>query len=276
MNTYYPVRFDLIESGEFFIDAISTAHRHVTPPNTYIRYATEHKHDRLFFIVEGKVRFDMFNAKPICAEKGSVVYVPYNIAYKTEWLGETTGEIYSLNYVMTDRENYQITIAPEIVSFAGYDTYFMKNLFRECCETFSKEQCGYQLKCKYIFFKILYALISMRNESEKNKITKVKKYIENNYLEEIPVKELAKMCNLGECMFRRCFKQQTGTSPVKYRNKLRIQKAYELLTVESHSVSEAMELTGFYDASYFNKTFKAYTGKSPSECKNVKKSDSTH
>ena len=108
----------------------------------------------------------------------------------------------------------------------------------------------------------------MQNTSPGSKITKALIYIELNYLSDINIKELADMCNLGECMFRRHFKEEVGTSPLKYRNKLRIMHAYNVLTNEGCSVAEAMEKTGFYDASYFNKTFKLYIGKSPSECKN--------
>ncbi len=267
MSDQQKANSELICSGEYFIDALSAAHRFITPPNTYIRYATEHKHDRLLYIASGNVRFDMFNKQLINAKKGSVIYVPYNIAYKTEWLGDTQGEIYSLNYVMTDRDNYQITIAQEICDFCNYDSYILENLFKECYTAFEKQEYGYILKCKYIFFKILYTLSACMADAGKSKIGRALKYINNNYLEETPVKELAEMCNLGECMFRRCFKAEMGISPVKYRNKLRIEKAYELLTVEARSVVESMEMTGFYDASYFNKTFKAYMGKSPSECK---------
>jgi len=267
MSDSQKANFELICSGDYFIDAISSAHRFITPPNTYIRYATEHKHDRLLYVAEGKVRFDMFNKKPISADKGCVIFVPYNIAYKTEWLGDIHGEIYSINYIMTDKNNFQITLAPEICNFSDCDSHILKTMFKECCFAFDSAEYGYILKCKYIFYKILYTLASCRIDTGKSKIGKAIRYITNNFLEETPIKELAEMCNLGECMFRRCFKQEMGISPVKYRNRLRIEKAYELLTVEARSVAEAMELTGFYDASYFNKTFKAYMGKSPSECK---------
>ena len=127
MSDYTNINFELICSGEFFIDALSAAHRFITPPNTYIRYATEHKHDRLIYISNGNVRFDMFNKKPIIAKKGSVVYVPYNIAYKTEWLGDTQGEIYSLNYIMMDHDKFQITFSQEICTFSECDSYILEN-----------------------------------------------------------------------------------------------------------------------------------------------------
>jgi len=152
------------------------------------------------------------------------------------------------------------------VDIASFELY--RDLFTDLIYEFSKPAFSpARTKAKAY---MIFAALADENSKSTSKFSLIGKAI--SYLEQDPyqtkgIKELAEMCNLGECMFRRCFKQEMGISPVKYRNRLRIEKAYELLTVEARSVAEAMELTGFYDASYFNKTFKAYMGKSPSECK---------
>lgn len=58
-----------------------------------------------------------------------------------------------------------------------------------------------------------------------------------------------------------------------YIRKLRIEKAIHLLDDSKHSLSEIAYLTGFSDQSHFNRIFKKYTGKNPSEFrkKSVKK-----
>ncbi|MBE7049895.1 MAG: AraC family transcriptional regulator [Ruminococcaceae bacterium] len=270
MNNKHNVNYMTIKKGEFYIESLSSAHRYIDPPNVYIRYANEHRHDRLVCIISGKCKFDIFNDKPIIAKKGDIIYIPYNIAYRTEWETESRGEVYSINYVMNDRDSHQITICPEICSFSNCDSFLTEGIFKECCYTFEKEETGFLLKCKYILMKLLYTIVLNEEQKSNSKIGKALDYININYLDDISISELASMCNLGECMFRRCFKAETGISPIKYRNKLRIEKAYELLTNESHSISDVMEMTGFYDASYFNKTFKHYIGKSPSECRRPK------
>lgn len=50
-----------------------------------------------------------------------------------------------------------------------------------------------------------------------------------------------------------------------YIRKLRIEKSIQLLNESSHSLAEIAYLTGFSDQSHFNRTFKKYTGKNPSE-----------
>lgn len=256
-----------IISGNFNVSSVSASHRHITPPNTYVRYATEHKNDRLIYIASGTIVFDMYNNNPITASKGCTVYIPHNIAYKANWKEDETGELYSANFILSDSNGFQSNLYPEIFLFDKCDSGIMKNMFIECFETFSQTRYAYMIKCKSIVYKMLYTLITMQEASINSKIGKALMYLEHNFLSEISIKELADMCNLGECMFRRYFKEETHTSPLKYRNRLRIMYAYDLLKSEPYSVSEVMEKTGFYDASYFNKTFKIYIGKSPSECK---------
>ncbi len=257
----------IIESGEFYIETISAVHTYINPPHSYTRYASEHKNDRIFYISGGSMKFDMYNNAPMIAESGSAVYIPYNIAYKTEWLGNTRGEVYSVNYIIKDNNGYQITLKPEIHIFSKCGDGMMKGVFVKCFKAFSNGGFAHILKCKSLFLELLYTVFTMENENKKSKISRAIKYIDMNFLDEINISTLASMCNLGECMFRRCFKEETGTSPLKYKNRLRIEYAYELLNKEGYSVAEAMEITGFYDASYFNKSFKLYIGKTPSECR---------
>jgi len=92
-------------------------------------------------------------------------------------------------------------------------------------------------------------------------------YLQNNYAEDIPVEQLAQMCGLSVGSFRRIFSQCMGISPVKYRNKLRMEKAAELLKGGGCTVGEAAEAVGISDIKYFGKLFKTYTGTTPGEFK---------
>lgn len=262
--------YDQISSGLFYCEAVSAAHRSIRTPNKYLRYANEHMHDRLVCVVSGECSFDMFNERPIIAKSGDIVYIPYNIAYKSEWKESEKSEVYSINYIMKDHNGYRLTLCPEIKKFDNCDRHITEGIFMDCYHTFSAERYAFALKCNYIFLKLIYTIISSENIQNTSKVSRAIDYINSNYLEEFSITDLAKMCNLGECMFRRCFKTETGTSPLKYRNALRISKAYELLVSETYSVTEVMEITGFYDASYFNKCFKSQIGKTPSECKQAR------
>ena len=63
------------------------------------------------------------------------------------------------------------------------------------------------------------------------------------------------------------FKEQTGYPPLQYINKLRIERAKQLLADAGLSVSECAETLGFTDVNYFSRLFRKFTGVSPSKYK---------
>ena len=64
--------------------------------------------------------------------------------------------------------------------------------------------------------------------------------------------------------FRRYFKECTGVAPLAYLNRMRLERARELLRLESSlSVSEIALLCGYRDPLYFSTAFRRHTGLSP-------------
>ena len=60
-----------------------------------------------------------------------------------------------------------------------------------------------------------------------------------------------------------------GMSPVEYRNRLRINRATELLKTGEYTVGEAAESVGIRDIKYFSKLFKRYAGVNPRVIKSL-------
>lgn len=93
-------------------------------------------------------------------------------------------------------------------------------------------------------------------------------YLENNYTRDFPVEFLAELCAMSVVSFRRNFAACKGMSPVEYRNRLRIQRAVELLKHSGFTVAEVAEQVGIPDLKYFGKLFKRHVGLTPRELKN--------
>lgn len=82
----------------------------------------------------------------------------------------------------------------------------------------------------------------------------------------LSLKEVSQSLNVHPSYLSREFsKYFDNLSFGDYIRKLRIQKAVQLLNDSSHSLAEIAYLTGFSDQSHFNRIFKKYTGKNPSE-----------
>ena len=97
------------------------------------------------------------------------------------------------------------------------------------------------------------------------KVENAKKYINQNYMKNITVEELAEISGLSTSHFRKVFREIVGISSTQYAIQIRINKAKDLLSSGSANVSEAAFASGFNDIYYFSAMFKKVTGENPSK-----------
>nr|WP_302594546.1 helix-turn-helix domain-containing protein [uncultured Acetatifactor sp.] len=98
---------------------------------------------------------------------------------------------------------------------------------------------------------------------------RIMKYVNTYYHENITLRDVAKMVNLNPNYISQLFKKSAGTTFSHYLTNLRITNAKKLLTTTDISINEISLKTGFNDYFYFLKTFKKYTGHTPSEYRNL-------
>ena len=79
------------------------------------------------------------------------------------------------------------------------------------------------------------------------------------------VSEMADFCNLSDDQFRRVFFKRTGMLPKIYIDRLKIQKAGELLMSNRFKITEIATRLGYVDQYHFSRRFKKITGLSPKE-----------
>ncbi len=99
-------------------------------------------------------------------------------------------------------------------------------------------------------------------QSEQRILTSIE-YITRQYDEPHTLEELA--CNAGLSVphYVALFRQQTGTSPLRYLTRVRLRHACELLDLTDKPVSEIAHIVGYEDAFYFSRLFRNNIGHSP-------------
>ena len=104
----------------------------------------------------------------------------------------------------------------------------------------------------------------------------VMKYINQNYMYEIPLEKIASIAGYSKYHFSRIFKKYNNVSYIQYINSKRIKAAERLLIDPNLSVTEVAMRAGFASLTTFNRAFKKAKNCTPTEFKTLYKiSDNT-
>ncbi|WP_437921214.1 helix-turn-helix domain-containing protein [Sphingobacterium sp. LRF_L2] len=96
------------------------------------------------------------------------------------------------------------------------------------------------------------------------RLLKVLDFIHENIQHAIAIDTLAQIAFLTKDHLIRLFKKQMNSTPGRYINQKKIEKAQLMMLVEDTSIQEIAFKLGFENVSYFNRLFKKLTGENPS------------
>lgn len=94
-------------------------------------------------------------------------------------------------------------------------------------------------------------------------------YIHSHLDETLSLEIIADHVHVNPTHLSRTFKKDCGENITEFINKVRIEKAQELLSFSNTLAYEVAEKVGFNDPAYFSAIFKKYTGLSPKEFKQI-------
>lgn len=90
-------------------------------------------------------------------------------------------------------------------------------------------------------------------------------YIDEHYAEDLTLSFAAEQMNFSESHFSKVFKKLIGINFVTYINAVRIDHAAALLKKSSARITDIAMQCGFGNVRSFNRTFKEFTGYTPSQ-----------
>ena len=132
---------------------------------------------------------------------------------------------------------------------------------------------SYLIKIKYLFYEFIKVVIENIKNSNHNYsnilVDRALNYIESNYDRKISLENIAEELSISKNYLCNVFKEETGENTAAYINKLRIEKAKQLLLERNYKLKEIYSKVGFSNQYYFSKVFKKISGMTVTEYKDL-------
>lgn len=241
---------------------------------------------QILYIASGKAHF-YFNddGTDTVVNAGNIVVYRPKEPQKYEYFGIDQTEVYWVHFTGSDIKNmlrsYGITDNMHVINTRTSLEY--TRIFKQMILELQRHQSNYPEMLALLLRQLL--ILIHRQLTTENKIknvyldTEMEKaiqYFNDNYNTEINIEAYAASRGMSVGWFIRCFKQYTGTTPMRYIVSLRITNAQVLLETTDYNVTEIGNIVGYDNPLYFSRIFKKQKGVSPSEYRAQLKTGNSH
>ena len=213
--------------------------------------------------LEGDKDYVFSDGRRVHVEKNTLAYLPKDSTYRVEI--KERGACYAINFELLETVDFK----PFSVRVRDADRVL--DLFKSATRKWNARGHGYQMACKAELYRILCILQAeaaqaYAPQTRLDVIAQALVEIRTRYTEvPLQIAELAALCGITPEYFRRIFRQQFGTSPCAFINRLKLTHAKELLDSGLYSISEAASASGFSDMTQFSRAFRKEYGVSARE-----------
>lgn len=95
------------------------------------------------------------------------------------------------------------------------------------------------------------------------RVAKVKQFLDEHYFEPVILSQVAQITDVSARRLRTLFKEATSLTMAEYLNRVRIERAKELLSTTGMAVTSICFEVGYENLSYFYRVFTDHTGLAP-------------
>lgn len=155
------------------------------------------------------------------------------------------------------------------LAMTGRSTRSLSN-FKEMIRGFHSAEPSRQLKATSILVDLLAPFLADTDPHEGapiglRRLIPAMRYLEEHLADRVKSQDLARLLNVSPRYFGNMFSGLMGTPLTRYLNQRRILKAKEELFLTPLSIKEIAADVGFDDPFYFARTFRKFTGISPTQ-----------
>lgn len=215
-----------------------------------------------------------------------VLIVPPGIEHGVFEVGDSSLRYLTVQFTMADKEMEVVLNRPENIIVVPQE---LMNLLWKAKLEWDKNRKFKKEMTKGIFVQYFVKYLRLCEGTEKDLFVAegleaaldverlsgvsqvIAEYIRTYYYSDVSLRKMAEELSYSRNYLCRAFKKETGMTIVNYTNRLRVEKAIELIRCTDKKLSEISDMVGFNDFHYFSKVFKSITGFSPKEIRDQEK-----
>jgi len=220
------------------------------------------------FPIGGRAQYH-FDGIPYTAGCGKVVHGGADMILDKLVIGNTKWEYISVFYDIRGSEPADISLPETHFEIVTGQNQRLTELLRRLHNTFSQPGSISVFQTEVLFRRILEeTFISARNQTNDGACAlydNVTSYIQDHYMDDLSVRELAERNGANENRLFYVFKKYAGMGPGDYLVRYRLNRAKELLITGDTTVGEIARSVGYNDPLYFSRIFKQRFGLPPSD-----------
>lgn len=240
---------------------------------------SNHAHDfcEIMFVVEGEGNITV-DAKTTTVKKGDIIIYNPLITHFEESSHEEPLDMFFMAIdkfeVAGLEKNFLLPTGSDYIYTADKYYNIFYTIFKQMITEFKKENDFYIEISQNLAISVLMYIFRIVKEEGKQPfsistnsktVDDALTYIKANYHKNITLEDIAGHCFVNKYYLAHEFTKQVGVSIAKYIINLRLSEAMQLLRETKMSVNEISDKVGFYDISYFCRTFKKNFSLTPLE-----------
>lgn len=240
-----------------------------------------HPEIELIYIRSGDARF-CINDEEFAAHAGDLVFVDTgDFHYSDSYEYRNTLDFIIFDPGVIASHYHHAHFSHPLVTAERLESYglqeLLQKLFSEVSSELREEKPYYQEIISGMLHEFVYRLRRCHPRSAETSTARSHRtemlydmqhlltYIDEHYAEDLTLSFAAERMNFSESHFSKVFKKLIGINFVTYINAVRIEHAAALLKKSSARITDIAMQCGFGNVRSFNRTFKEFTGYTPSQ-----------